>query len=118
MRTVNDAHYETGFIEIEPGRKRGLWLQTYLSGSRLRFNLQSTRSLASVCESSRSILAFAREMKAAAEKVVGCKRGLGPHRFFFVPNDFECSKPRSSLEHRNPGLDAFERTHNIRSRHA
>ena len=39
-RYVHDAHYETGFIELEPGTKWCLWLQTYHPGNHGRFNPQ------------------------------------------------------------------------------
>ena len=40
VRTVNGAHYETGFIELEPETKRALWLHTYHPGNYGRFHPQ------------------------------------------------------------------------------
>ena len=42
VRTVNGAHYETGFIELEPETKRALWLHTYHPGNYGRFHPQRT----------------------------------------------------------------------------
>ena len=42
VRTVNGAHYETGFIELEPESKRALWLHTYHPGNYGRFHPQRT----------------------------------------------------------------------------
>lgn len=38
----NDARYETGFIELEPGAKTVLWLHTYHPGNYGLFNPQRT----------------------------------------------------------------------------
>lgn len=40
VRTVNDGHFETGFIKVEPGTKRSLWLQTYHPRAYGYFNRQ------------------------------------------------------------------------------
>ena len=42
VRTVDGAHYETGFIELEPGTNRCLWLQTYHPANFGRFYPQRT----------------------------------------------------------------------------